>query len=110
MTAPAQVSTVLDATAGWPDFAPGIQRRVLWHRDGLAAMLYYAQPGASVPRHTHGHDEECLMVQGELFLDDMLLRAGDYQLAPAGTAHRLTETDTGVVLYAHGDLDLRFVA
>jgi hypothetical protein len=49
------------------------------------------------------------MVEGELFLDDVLLQAGDYQLAPAGTGHHMTETDTGVVLYAHGDLDLRFV-
>ena len=101
--------TVRDEEAGWPDFAPGIQRRVLWQHDGQAAMLYYAQPGASVPMHTHGHDEECLMVQGELFLDDMLLQEGDYQLAPAGTGHRITETDTGVVIYAHGDLDLKFV-
>jgi quercetin dioxygenase-like cupin family protein len=102
--------TVRDEDAGWPDYAPGIQRRVLWQHAGQAAMLYYAQPGARVPLHTHGHDEECLMVQGELFLDDVLLRPGDYQLAPAGTGHRITETDTGVVIFAHGDLDLKFVA
>ena len=102
--------TVRDAEAGWPGFAPGIRRRVLWARDGLAALLYLAEPGASVPAHVHGHDEECLMVDGELFLDDLLLQPGDYQLAPAGTGHRMTATDTGVVIYAHGDLDLRFVA
>lgn len=102
--------TVRDASAGWPEYAPGIRRRVLWQRDGQAALLYHAQPGAAVPQHTHGHDEECLMVQGELFLDDQLLQEGDYQLAPAGTGHRITETDTGVVIYAHGDLDLKFVA
>ena len=101
--------TVLDAKAGWPDFAPGIQRRVLSQHQGQASMLYLAQPGAQVPRHTHGHDEECLMVQGELFLDDLLLQPGDYQLAPAGTGHFITETDTGVVIYAHGDLDLQFL-
>lgn len=101
-------TTVRDADAGWPDFAPGIQRRVLWQRDGQAAMLYYAQAGAQVPQHSHGHDEECLMLQGELFLDDLLLQTGDYQLAPVGTGHRITETDTGVVIYAHGDLDLQF--
>jgi hypothetical protein len=101
--------TVFDAEAGWPDFVPGIQRRVLWQRDGQAALLYFAQPGMSVPLHTHGHDEECLMVQGDLFLDDLLLQAGDYQVAPAGTGHRMTETDTGGVIYAHGDLDLQFV-
>jgi quercetin dioxygenase-like cupin family protein len=101
--------TVRDIDAGWLDFAPGIRRRVLWQHEGQAAMLYHAQAGAAVPHHSHGHDEECLMVQGELFLDDVLLQEGDYQLAPAGTGHRVTETDTGVVIYAHGDLDLKFV-
>jgi len=102
--------TVRDADACWPAYAPGIQRRVLWQQGGQAALLYYAQAGAQVPHHHHGHDEECLMLQGELFLDDLLLQPGDYQLAPAGTGHRVTETDTGVVLYTHGDLDLNFVA
>lgn len=101
---------VRDADAGWPDFAPGVQRRVLWQDQGQAAMLYHARPGAQMPPHRHGHDEECLMVQGELFLDDLLLQPGDYQLAPAGSGHRITETDTGVVIYAHGDIDLQFVA
>lgn len=100
---------VRDAAADWPAFGPGIRRRVLWQQDGQAALLYHAEPGASVPMHTHGHDEECLMVQGELFLDDILLQEGDYQLAPAGTGHRITQTDTGVVIYAHGDLDLKFI-
>lgn len=104
-----QAHTVRDAEAGWPEYAPGIRRRVLWTRDGQAALLYHTDPGAAVPHHDHGHDEECLMVQGELFLDDLLLQPGDYQLAPQGSAHRITETDTGVVIYAHGDLDLRFV-
>ena len=104
----AERTLVRDADGGWPEFAPGIRRRVLWSGAGQAALLYRADPGASVPVHSHGHDEECLMVQGELFLDDLLLQQGDYQLAPAGTGHRITETDTGVILYAHGDLDLRF--
>lgn len=102
-------TTTRDQDAGWPEYAPGIRRRVLWRRGAQAAMLYHTQPGAMVPHHVHGHDEECLMVEGDLFLDDILLRPGDYQLAPAGTGHRVTATDTGVVIYAHGDLDLQFV-
>jgi len=99
-----------DTPEAWLDFAPGIRRRLLWTAGGEASMLYRAEAGAGVPQHGHMRDEECLMVQGELFLDDVLLRPGDYQLAPAGTGHRITETDTGLVIYAHGDLDLRFVA
>jgi len=102
--------TVRDRDTAWPEIIPGVHRRVLWVREGQAAMLYYARAGSRLPQHTHGHDEDCLMVQGELFLDDLLLRAADYQLAPAGTGHKVTETDTGVVVYAHGDLDLRVVA
>ncbi len=107
--APARPAVVRDAEVGWPAFAPGIERRVLWQHQGQAALLYRAAAGASVPRHAHGHDEECLMVRGELFLDDLLLQEGDYQLAPAGSGHASTATDVGAVLYAHGDLDLQFV-
>lgn len=102
--------TVHDAEAGWPAFGPGIQRRLLWQRDGHAAFLYRAQPGAQVPVHSHGHDEECLLLQGELFLDDVLLLAGDYQLARAGSSHRITTTERGAVIYAHGDLSLQLGA
>ena len=71
-------------------------------------MLYRAAPGAVVPQHRHGRDEECLMLEGEVFLDDLLLRCGDYQLAPAGTGHAGVSTATGGLLYAHGDLELDF--
>jgi quercetin dioxygenase-like cupin family protein len=103
-----QPQTVKDSADNWPDYAPGIKRRVLWHSNGIAAMLYLTQPHANVPLHSHTHDEECLMVQGELYLDDTLLLEGDYQLAPSGSKHQITQTETGVVLFAHGDLDLAF--
>lgn len=101
--------TVREADAPWQDYAPRIRRRVLWRRGDEAALLYRTEPEASVPLHRHGHDEECLMVRGDLFIDDLLLREGDYQIAPAGSAHQRLHTDTGVILYAHGDADLDFV-
>ena len=57
-------------------------------------------------RHGHRRDEECLMLEGELFLDDLLLRRGDYQIAPAGTEHGAVLAETGVLLFAHGDVAL----
>ena len=94
------------ADASWDDYGPGIERRVMWQHEGQAAMLYRTEPGAAVPRHGHRHDEECLMLAGDIFLDEVLLRPLDYQLAPAGTHHDSVSTDTGLLLYAHGDLDL----
>lgn len=102
----AATCTQHDDPALWLDFAPGIQRRLLWQHGPEAAMLYRAQAGATVPAHGHGHDEECLTLEGEVFLDDVLLQRGDYQIAPAGTGHSGVFTDTGALIYAHGDLDL----
>lgn len=104
--APELPRVVRDAAGHWEDFAPGIRRRVLWREGPLAAMLYQTEPGAMVPHHGHGHDEECLSVRGEVFADDVLLTEGDYQLAPAGSEHRCVSTDTGGVVYLHGDIDL----
>jgi quercetin dioxygenase-like cupin family protein len=98
------------AESAWTEFAPGVRRRVMWAHGGEAAMLYATAPGAAVPHHGHRHDEECLMLAGELFLDEVLLGALDYQLAPAGTEHGSVFTDTGVLLYAHGDLELDLIA
>jgi ChrR Cupin-like domain len=88
--APANIARAADAS--WEEYAPGIRRRVLWRAGTLGAFVFRALPGASVPMHRHRHDEECLMLEGELSIDDELLRAGDYQLAPAGTRHRSVET------------------
>ena len=79
---------------------------MLWASNGEATLLYRASAGAQVPSHGHQRDEECLMIEGEVFLDDVLLCAGDYQLAPAGTAHGGVSTDSGGLIFAHGDLDL----
>ncbi len=102
----AQAQLQRAADAPWATYGPGIERRVMAQHDGLAAMLYRTAPGAAVPHHGHHHDEECLMLAGDLFLDEVLLRPLDYQLAPAGTEHGGVFTDTGVLLYAHGDIDL----
>lgn len=98
-----------DTPDAWEDYAPLVKRRVLWRQGPMAAMLWLASPGATVPQHRHGHDEECLMLRGDLFQDDYLLREGDYQLAPCGTGHETVNTDTGALIYAHGDLDMQIV-
>lgn len=99
-----------EAPEEWQDHAPLLKRRVLWQHGPVAAMLWLAAPGAEVPQHSHGHDEECLMLHGDLFQDDCLLRQGDYQLAPAGSGHVTVTTDTGALIYAHGDLDMQITA
>ena len=100
--------TVRDADTPWRPYAPLVERRVLWRCGSMASLLYRAAPGAFVPQHAHGHDEECLVLRGETFQDDCLLREGDYQLAPAGSSHVSGNTDVGAIFYIHGDIELDF--
>jgi anti-sigma factor ChrR (cupin superfamily) len=94
--------TVRAGEGEWVDFAPGVQAKSLWRDAESQSMLLRLQPGARIAGHPHALDEECLMIEGEAFLGDTLLRAGEFQLARAGTSHRDLVSDVGALLYVHG--------
>jgi quercetin dioxygenase-like cupin family protein len=100
-------ATIIVATSdeGWLPFSPGVQVKLLAGSDEATSMLARFQPGARVVRHSHGLPEDCVMVQGDLYLGDLLLREGEYQLAPAGSWHDGVLSDHGSVLYFHGAID-----
>jgi hypothetical protein len=61
--------------------------------------------GASVVAHGHMLEEECMMLAGEAFIGDTLLRSGEYQLAPQGSRHGEVSSDVGAVFFVNGSLD-----
>jgi len=89
----------------WSEVSPGVEALALWGDREVVSMLVRFAPGASVADHHHALDEDCLVLDGEMFLGDILLRAGDYQLAPAGGGHWGETSDVGVVFFFHGALD-----
>ncbi len=89
----------------WEPLRRGVQIKPLYAEGERISMLVQFEPGASVPAHDHGHGEACLMVAGDLFLGDVLLREGDFQFAPGGTGHGELQSDVGCVLYFHGAID-----
>lgn len=100
--------TARERDAVWEDYAPGIRRRVLWQADGAVAYIARAVEGAAVPSHGHHRDEESLMLDGDLFLGDILIRAGDVQLAPAGLVHDTVQAGSDCMVYIRGDAELAF--
>ena len=104
---PATVRTTRAGQMGWQTLADGVSRRLLAPPQlGAAAYLVRMEAGAAAPAHRHGHAEECLLLEGEMYLDDNLLFSGDFQLAHAGGEHCGASSDQGVLLLAHGDLNL----
>jgi quercetin dioxygenase-like cupin family protein len=89
----------------WVQSAAGVEVLPLRGDSEVVSMLVRFEPGASVADHRHALNEDCLVLEGEMFLGDILLRCGDYQLAPAGGSHFGETSDVGVVFFFHGALD-----
>lgn len=90
---------------GWDDFCPGVRIRALWQGGERSSLLVRMRAGASVNAHGHPLEEECMMLAGEAFVGDTLLRSSDYQLAPMGSRHGAVTTDVGALFYVHGSLN-----
>ncbi len=90
--------TVRASEGQWQDFQPGVQAKRLWIDGERQSMLVRMQPGSRAP----ALHEECVMIEGEAFVGDTLLRPGEYQFAPAGSAPGEITSDIGALLFVHG--------
>lgn len=57
---------------------------------------------AVVLPHVHGHDEECMVLEGEVRVGDLVVKQGAYHLAPRGVAHEPTRSESGAPLFLRG--------
>jgi anti-sigma factor ChrR (cupin superfamily) len=91
--------TVRAGEGSWQRVAPGVERKVLHGApDGRVTYLIRGQPGARLPGHEHDEDEEIYVLEGELTIGTLTLRAGDYHVARRGFPHPPATTATGCLL------------
>jgi DNA-directed RNA polymerase specialized sigma24 family protein len=81
----------------WQEVAPGISCKVLATDNGRerVSMLVRLAPGIAYPPHRHAGVEELHLLEGELWIEDRLLHAGDYNRADPGTADERVFSETG---------------
>jgi quercetin dioxygenase-like cupin family protein len=89
------------AHEGWVEFMPGVSFKMLYRDNitGARSFLARLQPGVTFPPHEHDFAEECLVLEGEITLGDITVRAGDYHFAPKGSPHGVTATQSGALLF-----------
>ncbi len=97
------------AHPAWEPLRQGVEICPLHAEGGAISLLARFAAGASVPAHAHGIAEECLMVEGELFLGDLLLPEGGFQAAPAGSSHGALFADAPCLLFFHGAIDAQAI-
>ena len=85
----------------WVEIAPGITGRTLHYDHQVGSMFYIVrmQPGARCNSAVSGSPEECLLISGDLSLDDVTLKAGDHHHAPNSVIHGGGHSEMGAVLF-----------
>src|SRR6516165_3011736 len=93
--------TLRAAEAGWLPLSEGVSYRVLREQKyvGRQSLLIRMQPGATYRLHLHDSDEECLVIEGDLWFGDLELRSGDFHVALKGTTHPISRTVSGCLLH-----------
>jgi DNA-directed RNA polymerase specialized sigma24 family protein len=81
----------------WEDVAPGISCKLLATdtEKHVVSMLVRLAPGGEYPPHRHAGVEELHLLEGELWIDDRKLHAGDYNRAEPGTSDKRVWSETG---------------
>jgi len=68
---------------------PGIDLKTLFKdkKSGRTTMLVRMEPGASLPSHRHGDDEQCLVLQGDVRWGELVYEEGDFVVMANETTH-----------------------
>ena len=102
--APATHFTLRSSAGHWRTLAPGVDMKLLHRTPDSVSYLLRMAAGMRVPAHDHADDEECLVLEGDIWLGDTHAFAGDYHLARRGSAHGELRTETGCLLFLRGPL------
>lgn len=83
----------------WKTVAKGVHAKVLHQVAGQRSVLVRMDADSVLPAHTHAHDEEAIVLEGEVWLEGILCRLGDYHYAYAGGKHQDIHTEQGCLLF-----------
>jgi anti-sigma factor ChrR (cupin superfamily) len=94
------IITVRAGDGEWRALAPGVTIKLLRSDPAAGNMTAFIrmQPGASLQAHAHDQSEECLLLEGEIYIGRHRLAAGDMHVAAAGTLHDAISSPRGALL------------
>jgi quercetin dioxygenase-like cupin family protein len=94
--------TVRAADDDWQMIADGVEQKILWRAGDVVSRFYRLAAGSHLAAHAHAHEEECMLLAGDAYFGDILVRAGEFHLAPAGSAHGEISSEHGAVAFVRG--------
>jgi anti-sigma factor ChrR (cupin superfamily) len=98
--APPGTMTIRAAEMHWVTAGPGVEVKVLRTNAERndQTVLIRMQPGSVVVGHRHTQEEECLVLEGEVFIGEHRLGQGDMHVAHPGVKHAPIRAPHGALL------------
>ena len=101
---PTEAGTIdIRRAAGWRPLGTasgGKAEMKVLHDDGQTmTWLVRMSAGCTLEGHEHDGTEECLVLEGDFWLNDVRYGPGDYQIAFAGSRHHSARTEGGCLVF-----------
>lgn len=82
----------------WKSINQGIQIKILKSDTQAKSFLLKLAQNTTIPYHDHQKNEETFVIDGEVWLDGIHCKNGDYHFAGVGTFHKEIRTEAGCTL------------
>jgi len=104
--APSGTATTRAADMQWQTIGPGVELKILRanRERNDQTVLMRMQPGAVVVGHRHTQEEECFVLEGEVFIGSHRLRQGDMHVARPGVVHEPIHAPRGALLMIRSEM------
>lgn len=93
--------TITEADGEWRPLAQGVAEKLLWQAEVGMSRFVRLAPGSCYCPRPYARECEFMVVAGEVFFGDILLRQGELHIAPAGTFHADISSDCGGMFFVH---------
>lgn len=96
----ANTLTVYATEGEWQELSEGVFVKELYtdEKKGVVTSLFKMLPGTRAQAHKHLGVEECLVLEGDFHVNDLILGPGDYHRAEEGTVHQHLYSEKGNLL------------
>ena len=103
---PPSTFTIRATDMQWITVGPGVEVKVLRAdpERNDQTVLIRMQPGAIVVGHRHTQEEECLILEGEVYIGDYRLAQGDMHVARPGAVHAPIRAPHGALLMIRSEM------
>jgi len=107
--APPGTATIRAADMQWQSVGPGVELKILRadRERNDQTVLLRMQPGAVVVGHAHTQEEECFVLEGEVFIGSHRLGQGDMHVARPGVVHEPIRAPRGALLMIRSEMPPR---